>query len=145
MPLERLGPYRIERALGHGGMGSVYASVHEQTGERTAIKVLSEALAADPRFRERFRSEVETLRTLHHKNIVTLHGYGEEEGRLFFVMELVPGRSLDAELRAGRRYLWDEVADIGIQVCAALKHAHDHGVIHRDLKPANLLMTDDGR
>lgn len=144
MPIEQLGPYRIERALGHGGMGSVYASVHNETGERTAIKVLSEALAADPRFRERFRGEVDTLKKLRHKNIVTLYGFGEEEGRLFFVMELVDGQSLESDLRAGRRFVWNEVADIGIQMCAALKHAHDHGVIHRDLKPANLLMTADG-
>lgn len=144
MPIEKLGPYRIERALGHGGMGSVYASVHEETGERTAIKVLSDALAADQRFRERFHGEVDTLRKLRHPNIVTLQGYGEEEGRLFFVMELVDGRSLEMDLRAGQRFVWSEVADIGIQVCAALKHAHDHGVIHRDLKPANLLITDDG-
>ena len=144
MPIEQLGPYRVERVLGHGGMGTVYAGVHSETGEQTAIKVLPDALAADPRFRERFRGEVETLKKLRHKNIVALHGYGEEEGRLFFVMELVHGQSLELDLRASRRFAWHEVADIGVQVCAALKHAHDHGVIHRDLKPANLLMTADG-
>lgn len=144
MPIEELGPYRVERVLGHGGMGSVYASIHRKTGERTAIKVLSDALAADERFRERFHGEIETLKTLRHTNIVTLQGYGEEEGRLFFVMELVDGPSLDAELRAGRRFTWSETADIAVQVSSALKHAHDHGIIHRDLKPANLLMTADG-
>jgi len=144
VPIEQLGPYRIERVLGHGGMGSVYASIHKETGERTAIKVLSDALAADTRFRERFHGEVETLRKLRHENIVTLHGYGEEEGRLFFVMELVDGPSLDSELRAGRRFTWSETADIATQICSALKHAHDHGIIHRDMKPANLLMTADG-
>ena len=144
MPIEQLGPYRVQRVLGHGGMGTVYSGVHRETGEQTAIKVLSDVLAADPRFRERFRGEVETLKKLRHKNIVTLHGYGEEDGRLFFVMELVHGQSLELDLRANRRFAWNEVADIGAQVCAALKHAHDHGVIHRDLKPANLLMTADG-
>ncbi|MBL7041533.1 MAG: serine/threonine protein kinase [Pirellulaceae bacterium] len=144
MPIEQLGPYRVQRVLGHGGMGTVYSGVHRETGEQTAIKVLSDVLAADPRFRERFRGEVETLKKLRHKNIVTLHGYGEEDGRLFFVMELVHGQSLELDLRANRRFAWNEVADIGVQVCAALKHAHDHGVIHRDLKPANLLMTADG-
>ncbi|MBC8872053.1 MAG: serine/threonine protein kinase [Planctomycetes bacterium] len=144
MPIEQLGPYRVQRVLGHGGMGTVYSGVHRETGEQTAIKVLSDVLAADPRFRERFRGEVETLKKLRHKNIVTLHAYGEEDGRLFFVMELVHGQSLELDLRANRRFAWNEVADIGVQVCAALKHAHDHGVIHRDLKPANLLMTADG-
>jgi serine/threonine-protein kinase len=125
-------------------MGAVYAGVHTETGQHAAIKVLSEALAADPRFRERFRAEVETLKKLRHRNIVTLQGYGEEEGCLYFVMELVQGHSLEAEQRVGRRFEWQEVVDLAVQICAALKHAHDHGVIHRDLKPANLLLTSDG-
>jgi serine/threonine protein kinase len=144
MAREQMGPYRIEQMLGRGGMGAVYVGVHEETGERRAIKVLSEALAADPRFRERFRGEVETLKRLRHRNIVRLHGYGEESGQLFFVMELVDGIGLDVDLRRGKCLPWRDVAEVGIQVCAALKHAHDHGVIHRDLKPANLLLAKDG-
>ncbi|NLF72616.1 MAG: serine/threonine protein kinase [Candidatus Anammoximicrobium sp.] len=144
MPIEQLGPYRIERLLGRGGMGAVYAGVHQETGQRAAIKVLAETLAADGRFRQRFQGEVEALKRLRHKNIVTLQGYGEEEGLLYFVMDLADGPSLDAELRSGRRFTWREVVDIGVQVCGALKHAHDHGVIHRDLKPANLLLLPDG-
>lgn len=144
MPIKTLGPYRIERRLGHGGMGIVYEGVHEQTGQRVAIKALSENLCADPRFRERFSGEVETLQLLHHENIVQLFGYGEEEDQLFFAMELVDGPSLEAALHAGRRFSWRETAEIAIQVSAALKHAHDHGVIHRDLKPANLLRGSDG-
>lgn len=144
MPIQQLGPYRVLRSLGHGGMGTVYAAVHQQTGESAAIKVLAETLAADPRFRERFLGEVETLKRLRHENIVTLFGHGEQDGRLFFVMELVDGPSLEADLQAGRRFTWQEVVAITVQVCAALKHAHDHGVIHRDLKPANLLRTAAG-
>jgi serine/threonine-protein kinase len=144
MPIEHLGPYRIERLLGRGGMGAVYAGVHQETGAAAAIKVLAESLAVDSRFRERFQGEVETLKRLRHKNIVTLQGYGEEDGVLYFVMDLVDGRSLDDELRSGRRFVWREVVDIGVQVCAALKHAHDHGVVHRDLKPANLMWAADG-
>ena len=144
MANKTLGPYLIDRRLGHGGMGTVYAGVHEQTGQWAAIKVLSENLSADPRFRERFQGEVETLKLLNHPNIVTLIGYGEEDGQMFFVMELVDGLSLEGMLQAGRRFQWDQVIDIAVQVCAALKHAHDHGVIHRDLKPANLLLTPDG-
>lgn len=144
MPIEHLGPYRIERLLGRGGMGAVYAGVHQATGAPAAIKVLAESLAVDARFRERFQGEVETLKRLRHKNIVTLQGYGEEDGILYFVMDLVDGPSLDGELRSGRRFSWREVVDIGVQVCAALKHAHDHGVIHRDLKPANLMLATDG-
>ncbi len=145
MSTDQWGPYRIERKLGQGGMGAVFAAVHVETGEVAAIKVLAESLSADPRFRERFLAEVETLLRLRHPNIVTLQGHGEQEGRLFFVMELVDGPSLESLLAEGRRFPWFEAADIAIQVCSALKHAHDHGVIHRDLKPANLLVSTKGQ
>ncbi len=143
MAIEQLGPYRIERLLGRGGMGAVYAGVHQETGERAAIKVLAESLAFDPRFRDRFLGEVDALKRLRHKNIVSLLGFGEEDGTPYFVMDLITGRSLEEELRAGRRFTWRETTDIGVQVCAALKHAHDHGIVHRDLKPGNLLLTPD--
>lgn len=143
MTIEQLGPYKIEKVLGRGGMGTVYAGVHDETGERAAIKVLPETLAHDPRFRERFRSEVETLKKLQHRSIVELYGHGEEQGILYFVMELVEGSDLETELRDKRKFPWREVLDIGVQVCGALKHAHDSGVIHRDLKPANLLVTNE--
>lgn len=140
MPLQKLGPYRLDRVLGRGGMGSVYAGLNEQTGERAAIKVLAAHLSDDTSFVERFKVEVETLKKLLHPNIVQLFAYGEEDGNLFYVMELVEGRSLQDELQAGRRFSWREVARIGIDIAKALKHAHDRGIIHRDLKPANLMI-----
>ena len=140
MKLQRMGPYRLDKILGRGGMGAVYAGVNEQTGERAAVKVLNPVLADDQSFRERFKSEVETLKKLLHPNIVRLFGFGEQEDHLFYVMELVEGRSLQDELIAGRRFNWREVARVGIDVAGALKHAHDRGIIHRDLKPANLLV-----
>ena len=142
-PSERLGPYLIQRPLGSGGMGTVFLGVDETTGKRAAIKVLSPALGGDASFRERFATEIETLKKLEHPNIVQLLGFGEQDGQLFYAMEMVDGRSLQQELRSGRHFSWREVARIGIQVCQALKHAHDRGVIHRDLKPANLLYATD--
>ncbi len=73
-----------------------------------------------------------------------LFGYGEQDGLLFYGMELVKGTSLEDELQASRRFDWREVTRIGIQMSRALKHAHDSGVIHRDIKPANLLITPEG-
>lgn len=140
MPIERLGPYRIEKLLGRGGMGTVYAGVDESTGQRAAIKVLAAHLSDHADFRERFSGEVETLKKLKHPNIVELLAWGEEGDHLFYVMELVEGSNLQEEMHSGRRYDWREVAKIGVEVCRALKHAHDSGVIHRDLKPANLLI-----
>ncbi len=145
MPLEKLGPYKLEKVLGRGGMGAVYVGLHEETGERAAVKVLSGHLADDESFRERFKIEVETLKRLSHPNIVQLSGFGEDDGHLFYVMELIQGRSLHDELAAGRRFTWREVTRIGILVAQALKHAHDRGIIHRDLKPANLLIDEQDR
>ena len=76
MALEKLGPYRIGETLGRGGMGTVYRGVNEDTDELAAVKVLSSVLAADEAFRERFQSEIETLKTLRHPNIGQLYGYG---------------------------------------------------------------------
>src|SRR5438094_560977 len=114
MTIEKLGPYKLERLLGRGGMGAVYVAAHETTGDRAAVKLLSGHLADDATFRERFKQEIETLKRLLHPNIVQLHGYGEEDGHLYYVMELVEGRSLQDELFAGRRFDWREVTRIGI-------------------------------
>ncbi len=124
-------------------MGTVYAASNQQTGEQAAVKLLSPALATDATFRERFSSEIESLKKLRHPNIVQLFGYGEQDGQLYYAMELIDGSNLQEELRRGRRFTWRDVTQIGIEVCAALKHAHDHGIVHRDLKPANLLYTND--
>lgn len=141
---ERLGPYKVIGIAGQGGMGTVYKGVHDESQQLAAIKVLAPVLAADISFRERFVAEIESLKKLQQSNIVEFYGNGEEAGHLFYAMELVDGQSLQDELKRGRRFNWREVIEISIQVCAALKHAHDHGIIHRDLKPANLLLDDKG-
>ncbi len=141
---EQMGPYRILRTLGRGGMGVVYQGAHIETGETVAIKVLAAAFACHEGLRQRFEGEIETLRKLKHPHIVRLIGFGEQDGRLFFSMEYVDGRNLEQEMVAGRRFNWTEAADIGIAVCTALKHAHDRGIVHRDIKPANLLLDGTG-
>lgn len=143
--LRQLGPYKIDRLVGRGGMGAVYAGTHVDTGEKAAIKVLAVTLAEDPNFRARFLAEIETLKQLRHPHIVQMIGDGEEDGNLFFVMELVEGQSLQEVLQSGYVFSWREVVRIAVEICSALKHAHDCGVIHRDLKPANLLRLPDGQ
>src|SRR5262245_9559591 len=143
MQLIRLGPYEIDKPLGKGGMGSVYSATDANTGQRVAIKALTPHLAMASGFRERFEAEIESLKTLRHDGIVRLYGYGEQDGVLFYSMELVDGISLEDEIKAGRRFSWREVTNIAIQLSLALKHAHDHGIIHRDIKPANILLHDD--
>jgi serine/threonine-protein kinase len=143
MQLTHLGPYEIDKPLGKGGMGSVYAATDTTTGQRVAIKALTPHLAMADGFRERFEAEIESLKTLRHEGIVRLYGYGEQDGVLFYSMELVDGISLEDELKAGRRFNWREVTSIAIQLSLALKHAHDHGIVHRDIKPANILLSGD--
>lgn len=145
MPSTRLGPYEIGVPLGKGGMGCVYRAVNVDTGDKVAVKVLSPQLAMAEGFRGRFEAEIDSLKTLRHEGIVRLYGWGEEQGTLFYSMELVEGTSLEEELKAGRRFNWREVVNIAIQICKALKHAHDRGVIHRDIKPANILIDDRER
>ncbi len=144
MQFERLGPYRITRKLGRGGMGAVFEGVHVDTGQHAAVKLLSAALADDDDFRDRFQGEIETLRKLRHDNIVQLFGFGEQDEHLFYAMELVEGDSLEQELGRGRRFDWREVTRLSLDMCKALRHAHDRGIIHRDIKPANLLLSKQG-
>ncbi len=158
MQVERLGPYRVGKQIGKGGMGSVFEAVlatpDDQSSSdqsntwphpRVAVKALSPQLAMAEGFRERFEAEIESLKKLRHEGIVRLLGYGEQDGILFYSMELVEGTSLEEEINSGRRFDWRETLQIGIQVCHALKHAHDHGVVHRDIKPANLMLTAEGK
>ncbi len=142
---EYLGPYRVERTLGRGGMGSVYKGIHSRSGQPIAIKVIAASVANSPRFRRRFAAEVETLQRLKHPNIVQLVGFGEEQGLLFYTMEYVDGHSLHEHLREHTKMSWEDAIQIGIETAAALKHAHDLGIIHRDLKPANLMLSTESK
>lgn len=126
-------------------MGTVYYGVNAKTNKPVAIKVLSAGLAQHQRFRRRFDSEIQTLLKLKHPGIVQLIGSGEEKGLLFYSMEYVEGENLQQILRREKTLPWERVVDIAIEVCSALKHAHDFGVIHRDLKPANLMVNSQGK
>lgn len=138
----QLGPYKIRSRLGRGGMGAVYEAEESGTGRLVAVKTLAAHLGDDTGLRRRFTAEIETLKALRHPGIVQLLAFGEEDGVPYFAMELVPGKSLEQELRSGRLFNWRETVALALEVVRALKSAHDHGVVHRDLKPANLLLVD---
>jgi serine/threonine protein kinase len=140
-----IGPYQVVRVLGQGGMGTVYQGVNTKTQESVAIKVIAASLAQHQRFRRRFDAEIQTLIKLKHPNIVQLIGFGEEKGMLFYSMEYVDGENLQQILRRDKQLPWERVVDMAIEVCSALKHAHDFGIIHRDLKPANLMLNSQGK
>jgi len=142
---DRIGPYHIEKKIGAGGMGNVYLGRHETTGEEAAIKVLPASLAREEGFVLRFNREIEALRKLKHPNIVALFDSGVDGETYFYAMEYVAGETLTNRIRQQKRIPWREAVDYAIQICGALKAAHDAGVIHRDLKPSNLMLAPDGQ
>lgn len=139
-----LGPFHVDRELGFGAMGSVYAATNRESGKHVAIKMISQALLANDTAVARFEREAETLKKLKHPNIVRFYGTGRYHKTPFFIMEYVEGESLDRALARRGTFSWEEVVQIGRQLCAALQHAHSRGIIHRDLKPSNLMMLKDG-
>ena len=141
MTLKKIGPYDLEGILGRGGMGTVYRGLHSDTGQQHAVKVLAPRFAEDQHFRGRFESEIKALLKLNHDNIVSLFSYGQDDGQLFFAMELVDGQSLFQMQKAGHRFDWLQVLSIARDCASGLRHAHDRGIIHRDLKPGNLMMA----
>jgi serine/threonine-protein kinase len=142
----RLGRWVLDRELGRGGMGCVYlAHDADDSARLAAVKVLAAELTTHAGAVHRFQREIEVLSTLDHPNIVHFLESGTHEGLFYYVMEYVEGRDFAELLEESGRLPWPEVLDVGAQVCGALRHAHNHGVIHRDLKPSNLLRAADGR
>ena len=139
----RAGAYVILRPLGRGGMGEVYEGRDERLGRRVALKFLPNRYASDPDALGRFARETQAVSSLNHPNICIIHDVGDYEGRPFFVMELLEGRSLKDRIEAGPMAV-DEVIAAGGQIADALAAAHGRGIVHRDIKPANLFITDHG-
>ena len=137
------GKYRIERLLGRGGMGSVYAARDVALDRPVAIKVIRPELVPDPAARERFIHEAQTLARLTHPSIVTVFACGTlADGGPYLVMELVRGVDLRRELADEGRLEPSRASRILAAVCAAMESAHRDGVLHGDLKPENILLPD---
>jgi serine/threonine protein kinase len=140
----KLEDYDLGATLGVGTVGTVYCATEKKTGRAVAIKILQRMVSEDKLVRARFRREIAILQRVKHPNIIEFYGSGENDGLLFYVMELVEGGSVKDLLRQSERLSWGEVASCAKQVCSALQHAHNNGIIHRDLKPGNLFLTKDG-
>jgi serine/threonine protein kinase len=128
-----------------GTVGTIYEVRRKGTGETSALKLLSPAVSTDQNIVRRFEREMLILSKLNHPNIVAYRGNGKHEGQLFYVMERIHGGTLKELLQRGGPLSWQEAAECGRQIAAALQHAHNHGIIHRDLKPGNIFFTDQGQ
>ncbi len=135
--------YRVERKIGQGGMGAVYAARDQKLDRLVAIKVLPSDLATDSHRLERFRREARVVAGLNHHNIVTVYSIEETERTVFMTMELVEGETLDQELPSGGMELVP-LLEIALQLASAVAAAHLQGVTHRDLKPQNVMLSGDG-
>lgn len=147
-----LGNYRVLDRLGVGGMGTVYLGEHRRMRKHVAIKVMAVLPGQEQTDELRFAAEIRAVAKLDHPNIVSVFDAGEECSAdsfsatfHYFVMEYVPGRSLDELIRSDGPLSPDRACDIVFQIAGALAKAHQHGLIHRDLKPSNVMATPEGQ
>ncbi|MFC8955333.1 tetratricopeptide repeat protein [Streptomyces sp. NPDC057101] len=145
------GRYRLHEVIGRGGMGEVWRATDEALGRGVAVKCLKPlGPQQDPQVltvvRERFRREARVAAALQHRGITVVHDFGEDDGVLFLVMELLEGRNLSQLLAANAQHPLpvQDVVEIADQVADALAYTHGHGIVHRDLKPANIMRLRDG-
>jgi serine/threonine-protein kinase len=138
----RAGDYVVERFLGAGAMGEVYAGKHPEIGKRVAIKVLKLSLATSAEAAERFKREARVVNQIDHANVIDVFAFGRlEDGRLYLVMDLVDGETLRAAVANGPMDIATAL-DVLEQIADALDAAHAKGVVHRDLKPDNVMIAN---
>jgi serine/threonine protein kinase len=136
-----LGPYRIERYIGRGGMGVVYLAQHQHLGRRVALKLLAPELAGDESFRERFVRESRVAAKVDHPNVIPIYEANEVDGVYFIAMRYVDGVDLREILRTAGPLNLERALGMLTQVAGALDAAHEQGLVHRDVKPGNILVV----
>lgn len=136
--------FDLSEVIGSGTVGTVYRALDRKTGRQVAVKVLLPSISRDQNVRARFARETSILEKLDHPNVVAYCGGGVTEGKLFYAMELVEGPTLEEILRRRRKLSWQETVECAWQICSALQHAHNHGIVHRDVKPSNLFLSPEG-
>jgi predicted Ser/Thr protein kinase len=143
VPTVPIGPYRVLRVLGAGGMGVVYLAEDSRLGRQVALKMVAPTVTAESDRVERLRREARVAASLAHPNIATVFALEEIDGRLFMVSEYVDGLTLRDELARGPLPVAHAVDTI-VTLARALGVAHARGIVHRDLKPENIVRTPDG-
>ena len=155
----QFGSYRVQSALGAGGMGEVYRAHDAQLGREVAVKILPRLSSSDPERLARFEQEARMLAALNHPHIGAIYGLEQMNGSPALVLEFVEGETLADRLARARQLPsgvrnplaprsrgvpLKEALTIARQIAAALEAAHERGIVHRDLKPANIMISPDG-
>jgi serine/threonine protein kinase len=141
----QIGQYRLRRQIGKGGMGEVYLAEHQLLKRPCAVKLIRPDSVADPRVVARFEREVRLTATLSHPNTVEIYDYGRtEDGTYYYVMEYLPGLSLEELIERHGPLPPGRVVYLLRQVCRALREAHAAGLVHRDIKPSNIFASRRG-
>jgi Tol biopolymer transport system component len=125
-------------------MGEVFRARDTRLGRQVAVKILPEAVANDARRAARFETEARALAALSHPNILGIHDFGQSDGRLYTVTELLDGETLRHRM-SGEPFAWRKAVEISTEIADGLASAHAAGIVHRDLKPENVVITSDGR
>jgi serine/threonine protein kinase len=141
---QKIGKYEVIEQIGRGGMGTIFRARDPILERSVALKVISD-LEVTPELRSRFFREAQACARITHPNIVIVHDMGEDDGRLFIVMELLEGEELRRVIARHEQLSLPEKLDIVRQLCDGLHFAHQKGVVHRDVKPANILLLRTGR
>ncbi len=145
MQPEHLGPYRIQRQIGRGGMGTVYRATHLGLERPVAVKIIKQEFASDRDVADRFLREARTMAKLRHKHAAMIFDAGNlPDGRHFIIMEFVEGATLSEALVSDGRFTPERAVKIAVQICDVLEEAHQLGIIHRDLKPSNIMLNERG-
>ncbi len=139
-----LGPFRILRELGHGGMGAVYEAIDTRLDRPIALKVMLSEYASKAIAKERFLREARTAAKISHENIVPIFEADEVGGTPYIVMKLLQGMPLNQYLKEHESIPVSKVVQLAIQIATGLSAAHQIGLVHRDIKPANLWLESPG-
>jgi len=136
--------YRIDCHLGTGGMGEVYAADDVSLKRKVALKIVLPDIASDALLRRRFEREADSLASINHPNVETIHEIGIHQDRPYFTAEYIEGQSLRERIDEGPLSV-DAIIDLATQICSGLTAIHETGLIHRDIKPSNILIDTAGR
>jgi serine/threonine protein kinase len=138
--LKEINRYQVRNHIGKGSMADVYEVYDPKTDRLLAIKILREDRREDSEYLQRFFREAKAVGALSHTNIVSIYDIDEFQKRPFIVMEHLKGIPLSELIKSGRRFSFNEIIAIGLQLAMALDYAHSRGIVHRDIKPSNIII-----